>query len=246
MPEVERTPTRRPHFIKDAPRLERPLHHPWGGRRQRDGGEHPPVSSALLAAGRPHSTLLLSGVTHMTPQEEVAENLLLVELDFFRRLPPPAQPDRRAAEAGPVRWAPPADGPFAPCGPGGQVGRREARAGLGRAPRSPGRSGRETATRTGSRGRSSGPGRPATTGSPSCCHSDRTGAGARRWSTTWSRGAAGDLDVAPGTAGVAIQLTRRTGARIVAVDLSPEMLREGSSTGRVRGLCRGRLRARQG
>jgi demethylmenaquinone methyltransferase/2-methoxy-6-polyprenyl-1,4-benzoquinol methylase len=35
------------------------------------------------------------------------------------------------------------------------------------------------------------------------------------------------LDVASGTAGVAIQLTRRSGARVVAVDLSPEMLREG-------------------
>lgn len=34
-------------------------------------------------------------------------------------------------------------------------------------------------------------------------------------------------DVASGTAGVAIQLTRRTGARVVAVDLSPEMLRGG-------------------
>ncbi|NUR38961.1 MAG: S9 family peptidase, partial [Streptomyces sp.] len=34
------------------------------------------LSSALLAAGRPHEVLPLSGVTHMTPQEEVAENLL--------------------------------------------------------------------------------------------------------------------------------------------------------------------------
>jgi dipeptidyl-peptidase-4 len=33
------------------------------------------LSSALLAAGRPHSVLPLSGVTHMTPQEDVAENL---------------------------------------------------------------------------------------------------------------------------------------------------------------------------
>ena len=40
-------------------------------------------SSALLAAGRPHSVLPLTGVTHMTPQEVVAENLLRTELDFF-------------------------------------------------------------------------------------------------------------------------------------------------------------------
>ena len=42
------------------------------------------MSSALLAAGRSHDVLPLSGVTHMTPQEIVAENLLLPEVDFFR------------------------------------------------------------------------------------------------------------------------------------------------------------------
>ncbi len=42
------------------------------------------LSSALLAAGRPHRVLPLSGVTHMTPQEVVAENLLLLQLDFLR------------------------------------------------------------------------------------------------------------------------------------------------------------------
>ncbi len=43
------------------------------------------LSSRLLAAGRAHSVLPLSGVTHMTPQEEVAENLLLLQVDFLRR-----------------------------------------------------------------------------------------------------------------------------------------------------------------
>ncbi|MEV6999885.1 prolyl oligopeptidase family serine peptidase [Streptomyces sp. NPDC093982] len=43
------------------------------------------LSSALLAAGRPHEVLPLSGVTHMTPQEAVAENLLLLQLDFLQR-----------------------------------------------------------------------------------------------------------------------------------------------------------------
>jgi dipeptidyl-peptidase-4 len=42
------------------------------------------LSSALLAAGRPHSVLPLSGVTHMTPQEVVAENLLLLQVQFLR------------------------------------------------------------------------------------------------------------------------------------------------------------------
>jgi dipeptidyl-peptidase-4 len=43
------------------------------------------LSSALLAAGYPHEVLPLSGVTHMTPQEVVAEHLLLHQLDFLRR-----------------------------------------------------------------------------------------------------------------------------------------------------------------
>jgi dipeptidyl-peptidase-4 len=42
------------------------------------------LSSALLAVGYSHSVLPLSGVTHMTPQEVVAENLLLVQRDFLR------------------------------------------------------------------------------------------------------------------------------------------------------------------
>ncbi|CAL9560115.1 prolyl oligopeptidase family serine peptidase [Streptomyces sp. enrichment culture] len=49
------------------------------------------LSSALLAAGRPHEVLPLSGVTHMTPQESVAENLLLLQVNFLKRsLPGPA------------------------------------------------------------------------------------------------------------------------------------------------------------
>ena len=43
------------------------------------------LSSALLAAGKAHEVLPLVGVTHMTPQEVVAENLLLHQLEFLRR-----------------------------------------------------------------------------------------------------------------------------------------------------------------
>jgi len=43
------------------------------------------LSSALLAAGYPHSVLPLSGVTHMTPQEVVAENMLMLQVDFLKR-----------------------------------------------------------------------------------------------------------------------------------------------------------------
>jgi len=42
------------------------------------------LSRALLEAGRAHRVLPLSGVTHMTPQEAVAENLLLLQADFLR------------------------------------------------------------------------------------------------------------------------------------------------------------------
>jgi dipeptidyl-peptidase-4 len=43
------------------------------------------LSAALLAAGYPHTVLPLSGITHMASQETVAENLLLLQLDFLRR-----------------------------------------------------------------------------------------------------------------------------------------------------------------
>lgn len=43
------------------------------------------LSSALLAEGRPHEMLPLSGVTHMTPQEQIAENLLLLQVAFLKR-----------------------------------------------------------------------------------------------------------------------------------------------------------------
>ena len=42
------------------------------------------LSGALLAAGYPHQVLPLSGITHMTSQPAVAENMLLLQLDFLR------------------------------------------------------------------------------------------------------------------------------------------------------------------
>ena len=42
------------------------------------------LSRAMLEAGRPHQVLPMSGVTHMTPQVKVAENLLLLQLAFLR------------------------------------------------------------------------------------------------------------------------------------------------------------------
>ncbi len=43
------------------------------------------LSRALLEAGRPHNVLPLSGVSHMTPQEVVAENLLHLQVAFLRQ-----------------------------------------------------------------------------------------------------------------------------------------------------------------
>ena len=54
------------------------------------------LSSELLAAGRPHEVLPLVGVTHMTSNEVVAENLLLYQLDFLRRSLDRATPDAAA------------------------------------------------------------------------------------------------------------------------------------------------------
>ncbi|MCY3862407.1 MAG: prolyl oligopeptidase family serine peptidase [bacterium] len=41
------------------------------------------LSQTLFKAGRPHQVLPLPGVTHMTPQEQVAENLLLLQRTFL-------------------------------------------------------------------------------------------------------------------------------------------------------------------
>ena len=43
------------------------------------------LSSALLAADYPHSVLPLSGITHMTSQETVAENMLLLQVAFLKQ-----------------------------------------------------------------------------------------------------------------------------------------------------------------
>jgi dipeptidyl-peptidase-4 len=43
------------------------------------------LSSALLAAGRPHELLPLTGVTHVMSSDVVSENLLLLQRDFLQR-----------------------------------------------------------------------------------------------------------------------------------------------------------------
>src|SRR5690349_18007625 len=76
----------RSSLLGDAAKLQRPLLIIHGLADDNVVAAHTlRLSSALLAAGRPHSVLPLSGVTHMTPQEEVAENLLTLQVDFLRR-----------------------------------------------------------------------------------------------------------------------------------------------------------------
>lgn len=84
-PESDPQAYRRSSLLSDAPALRRPLLLIHGLADDNVVAAHTlRLSSALLAAGRPHSVLPLSGVTHMTPQEEVAENLLLLQVDFLR------------------------------------------------------------------------------------------------------------------------------------------------------------------
>jgi dipeptidyl-peptidase-4 len=73
-------------LLGDAAKLERPLLIIHGLADDNVVAAHTlRLSSALLAAGRPHNVLPLSGVTHMTPQEEVAENLLTFQVAFLRQ-----------------------------------------------------------------------------------------------------------------------------------------------------------------
>ena len=83
-PTVDDTPYRRSSLLEHAAELRRPLLLIHGLADDNVVAAHTlRLSRALLEAGRPHSVLPLSGVTHMTPQEVVAENLLLLQRDFL-------------------------------------------------------------------------------------------------------------------------------------------------------------------
>ena len=94
----------RSSLLPDAGKLERPLLLVHG---MADDNVHVAhtlrLSRALLEAGRPHAVLPLSGVTHMTPQEVVAENLLRLQLDFLRRALGIAGTERPASHPEPRR-----------------------------------------------------------------------------------------------------------------------------------------------
>ena len=73
-------------LINDAPKLERPLLIIHGLADDNVVVAHSVrLSSALVAAGRPHALLPLPGVTHMTPQDdEVAENFMLMQVRWLK------------------------------------------------------------------------------------------------------------------------------------------------------------------
>ena len=74
----------RTDLTADAARLERPLLLIHGLADDNVVAAHTlQLSRALLEAGRPHQVLPLSGITHMTPQEVVAENLLHLQRSFL-------------------------------------------------------------------------------------------------------------------------------------------------------------------
>lgn len=69
-----------------APGLQRPLLLVHGLADDNVFAAHTlQLSGALLAAGRPHSVLPLTGVTHMASAEDVAENLALLQLEFLKQ-----------------------------------------------------------------------------------------------------------------------------------------------------------------
>src|SRR4051794_23178534 len=72
-------------LLDDAAKLSRPLLVIHGLADDNVVAAHSLLfSQRLTESGRAHTFLPLTGVTHMTPQEEVAENLLLLQVDFLK------------------------------------------------------------------------------------------------------------------------------------------------------------------
>jgi dipeptidyl-peptidase-4 len=86
LPDEQREAYDRSSLLAEAGKLDRPLLLVHGLADDNVVAAHTlQLSSALLAAGRPHNVLPLTGITHMASDEVVRENLLLLQLDFLRR-----------------------------------------------------------------------------------------------------------------------------------------------------------------
>lgn len=76
----------RSSLLDRAPRLTRPLQLIHGLADDNVFVAHSlRLSQVLTEHGRPHEVLPLTGITHMATQEDVAENLLSMQVDFLRR-----------------------------------------------------------------------------------------------------------------------------------------------------------------
>ncbi|HVY08966.1 MAG TPA: prolyl oligopeptidase family serine peptidase [Mycobacteriales bacterium] len=77
---------RKNSLLDDAPTLRRPLLLIHGLADDNVVAAHTlRLSQRLTENGRAHQVLPLTGVTHMTPQETVAENLLLLQVEFLKQ-----------------------------------------------------------------------------------------------------------------------------------------------------------------
>ncbi|CAM3934137.1 prolyl oligopeptidase family serine peptidase [Nocardiopsis rhodophaea] len=84
-PDAEEEAYARSSLLDDAPGLRRPLMLIHGLADDNVVFAHSQrLSTALLAAGRPHTVLPLSGITHMPSEEATAENLLLLQVEFVK------------------------------------------------------------------------------------------------------------------------------------------------------------------
>ena len=100
---------RRNGIVQDAPGLVRPLMLIHGFADDNVTIAHSlRLSQALMAAGRPHTFLPLTGITHMTNDETVAENLLTLQRDFLRdaRAPHPHGMRKNGAGGAPHPFPP--------------------------------------------------------------------------------------------------------------------------------------------
>jgi dipeptidyl-peptidase-4 len=72
-------------LLQDAPTLRRPLLLIHGIADDNVVAAHTlQLSQRLTETGRLHAVLPLTAVTHMTPQEAVAEHMLTLQVDFIR------------------------------------------------------------------------------------------------------------------------------------------------------------------
>jgi dipeptidyl-peptidase 4 len=86
LPQEEPDVYRRNSLLDDAPKLERPLLLIHGVADDNVYFANTlRLSARLMEAGRSHAVIPLSGITHIAKEESVAENLLLLQVRFFRQ-----------------------------------------------------------------------------------------------------------------------------------------------------------------